>query len=176
MTNDTSPDSSLDEPFRTILRLQRLRDHRDPGSLSGERLDHAITLAMSARRAGDRHLMRNVRRDARRVLARRFSRLRAIEMNIDALDAAATADDEALPSEKYLSAGPMTPEAVFTRKELCRELEVRVRRFDGFATLIGLVEGLTLAQIAAETGVSLSTTKRCTARIREAATAARRMA
>src|SRR5438034_1489271 len=119
MMNDPSPDSSLDEPFRTIRRLQRIRDRRDPGSLSCERLDHAITLAMSPRRDGDPHLMRNVRRDARRVLARRETRLGAIELNLDALDAAATADDEALPSEKYLSDGTMTPEAVFTQKEFC---------------------------------------------------------
>jgi DNA-directed RNA polymerase specialized sigma24 family protein len=169
-------DSSLDERFQAIPRLQTIRGRHRCGSERHERADHAITLALNRGRAGGEHLLRNLMRDSRRIRDRRRDWLRDIEvMNIDAIDAAA-AEEERPPAEhetdlfNYYARATMTPEAVLLEKEFCAELEHRVRALGALPTLEGLVDGLTTKELAATTGVSVSTVKRSVAKIRTAAT------
>ena len=68
--------ANLAARLSAVETLQRLRARHVPGSARFDEIDHAIDLALKPKRAVGAFLVRNVLRDARRVLRRRRGRRR----------------------------------------------------------------------------------------------------
>lgn len=138
------------------LYLNRI-SRREHSEALREELDHALTLVLSPGRAGDnpRYLLRNVRRDARRILRRRNASRpehQPFESHDEMIAGAGTGFGNwrggALPFP--------SPEELL----LAREREEELRRIgeqlgeDGAACAEGLVEGESVDESASRTGMS----------------------
>jgi|tagenome__1003787_1003787.scaffolds.fasta_scaffold20987355_7 hypothetical protein len=158
--------------YAVVTRLQYKLTRQKPGSREYEVTDHAISLALSPRRAAvsAAYLERNVRRDARRILGR--SRWRVL---VDSFTSDATFGREveegahaALVNRVY------TPEAFAIAADLRRCIEARVVArlgLKGVRCLSGLIDGETPYETASAMGVSSRTVDRLRGAVREIASA-----
>ncbi len=81
--------SDLAARFRAIETLYSFLDRHDCGTQRFDEIDHAIDLALEPRRKVDRYFVRNVIRDAERVIRRRRRRQR-LTLETDYFAAAAS--------------------------------------------------------------------------------------
>lgn len=162
--------TNLKARFRAIETLQRLRSTHATGSARFDEIDHAIDLALQPRRAVDAYLVRNVLRDAERVIRRRRRRQRLIlEANLcpDAWDGeSAQSLAETLPDysspEAELAAVQITSQAVVRDTLPTRSARV----------LECLVDGCTTREIAESIGISPAHASTLSRRVRAAVRAA----
>jgi len=149
--------ANLPARFSAIHPLQSIRDRHRPGSYRYEQADLGIDLTLNPGRVAGPYLVRNVLRDAARTLRR----------NRESADLVSVA--ELLPHEEPAFAEP-TPEeqAAFeqTQAALCRA--VGPNRFAA-GCLRALAAGRSVAETAAELGISPSYVKKLRAALRQAA-------
>lgn len=159
-------DSSMNERFEVIEALQELRERHEVGTYGHERADHAIGMALSRGRETSRYLMNDVLRDAGRVLRRRWA---AEEGKFVSLDADPEGNHDGLLSESLYSTAP-SPLELLLAEELIRQIRVRLGDEPlALAIFVGLLNGDSIAEIAAENHISVSYTKVLRTRVRDAA-------
>ena len=169
--NSSPPDVRWD----VISRLQSLQNHAVPGSRRCDVAEHAVDLALSAKRAADNPetLLARVLEDSGRVIRRR--RRRARELFIADLrrqaDPVNDEGDFADPPLRGLSA-PVTPEDIVIARGIEAELRDRISAtypHDGPRCLDGMLTDETLDETATALGTSTRRVKRIRAAIRRLA-------
>jgi hypothetical protein len=140
----TSMSHVLEARFRAIQQLQVLRAKHHPGSQRYEQIEHAIDLALSERRAVDDFLVRNLLRDARRILDRQAAARIYVQL-----------EDGASPTEELLMESN-TPEDILEAIQLAEAIVAHVSRSSVHAARVmeGLLVGESLAETAGDARIS----------------------
>ena len=154
--------------YAVVTRLQDQLTRYQPGSRAYDLIDRAISLSLSRRRAAVSAglLERNVRRDARRILARSRARLAVEDFTPDSFFGRQV-EAGMFPA---LVETVATPEAFAIAADLRRAIEARVVArlgLRGLRCLFGLIEEETPAETAQALGVSSRTVDRLRARVRD---------
>ena len=163
-------DANLVARFRAVETLQRLRDRHPPGSARFDELDHAIDLALQEGRTVDAFLVRNVIRDAERILRRRRRRQRLIlesdyRAGIDA--------DAGVTSLADLLSDPCTPEAEAIALELAEQALIgRDKEQRDERVLACLFEGRTTRETAQMAKISPAYASKLSRQLKDAVAAA----
>ncbi|HEX8691414.1 MAG TPA: hypothetical protein VF746_03140 [Longimicrobium sp.] len=158
--------------YAVVTRLQDQLTRKKPGSRAYEILDRAISLTLSSRRAvvSAAYLERNVRRDARRILARARGRTVVDPFTPDTVIGRAV--EQGL--HPALVENVSTPEALAVASSLRRAIEARVVArlgLRGLRCLTGLIDAETPQETADALGVSSRTVDRLRLSVRDIASA-----
>jgi DNA-binding NarL/FixJ family response regulator len=153
---------NLPARFCAIETLQRFLKRHSPSSTRFEEIDYAIDLALQPRRVIDRFLLRNVLRDAERVV-RRQRRRHMIITESDLFGG-----DDMNYFEKLLPIHHDSPEAELIASQLADQILGR-KPHDARDILIleCLIEGCTTREIATRVGVSPAYAFRLARRMRD---------
>lgn len=160
-------DVAIQARFRAVQQLQSLRSRHSPGSRRYEQIEHALDLALNCRRKVDDYLVRNLLRDARRVLDRQAAG-RSYLCIADEARSTSTADDVG-PSAVLTEAN--TPETLVAAEKLARRIVADVGTASSHAPRVfeGLLSGETHEETARAIGISSARVKQVRASLRAAA-------
>ena len=157
----------LPEPFRSIEKLQSIRDRNASNAAISTEADYAIDLALSPLRKVDRHFLKNVRRDARRILNRKQARAEKLTVSLDSELPICDDDGAELTLHDVIASSSPTPMQSLQSVEFQERVgELTGNNTRAKAFVEALQRGESLAQAADSTGISLSYAKklRCTLR------------
>jgi hypothetical protein len=155
-------DTLYEARLRAYGQLQGKQKTLSPGSVKYEIVEHALDLALKPRRRTDEFLVRNLLRDSRRILARQAANRRKVQLD-DA--AVALLDTSAALVETS------TPESLLRAKQLLHQIRAAVMPFSRHAARVleGLVIGESLAETAADCGISTVRVNQLRRLVRDAA-------
>jgi len=139
--------SSLEARFNAIAKLQAIRERHAPGSRRYEQVEHAIDLALGERRAVDQFLVRNLLRDAQRVIERQVARRTIVEL---------PQDEEALILDVLVEYE--TPESRLQALQIANEILITVSRSSRHAKCVleGLIQDEAMSATATRACISVA--------------------
>lgn len=145
-------DQSMGVRFDAVLILQGMRLRHTPGSRRYEQIEYAIDLALNTSRVADEYLVRNVLRDAERILDRFKKNHASISLNNEA------AEQDVDPAQQYQQlVDHESPERIVAVQCLASAILRASGNSEATAQVWhGMVNGETVAEIAATTGFSTS--------------------
>lgn len=155
------------ERFRAIEQLQSIRDCPQTGPEKSAEADYAINLVLNPSRKVDDYLIKNALRDAKRILGRIRPREERLLISFDSPISAFDEDGSELTLHDVVPASVLSPlEALILSDEntLLRNQFKKHRLKQQLMECLGI--GLTLAEAASATGISLSYAKKLRASLR----------
>jgi hypothetical protein len=160
---------ALPARFRAIQQLQAVRATHLPGSTRYRQVDYAIDLALSERRAVDDYLVRNLLRDAKRILERQAQSRRYFPALEDFPDEPEAYPDA--PIDDIVLKDFATPEAILQARQLAEAIVEEGSHSSRYAARVmeGLLVGEPLADTASTAGISAERVKQLRAELRRAA-------
>jgi hypothetical protein len=145
-------DHSMDVRFNAVLILQGMRTRHSSGSRRYEQIEYAIDLALNASRVADEYLVRNVLRDAERILDRFKKNHASVSLNDE------VSEQDVDPAQQYEQlVDHESPEHVVTAQCLASAILSDVGSSEAVAQVWdGILNGETVAEIAVASGFSTS--------------------
>jgi len=145
-------EQSMDVRFNAVLILQGMRVRHSPGSRRYEQIEYAIDLALNASRVADEYLVRNVLRDAERILDRFKKNHASVSLNDE------VSGQNVDPAQQYEQlVDHASPEHVVMAKFLASAILHDVGNSEAAAQVWnGMLNGETVAEIAVASGFSTS--------------------
>jgi hypothetical protein len=155
--------------FDAIQSLQLLRSRQAPGSFHYEVVERAIDLVLQPHRRIDRYLVRNVLRDAKRIIRRQRNYWNYGLASLDAPTCNPRDDSAEWSDVRALSTSP-DPEAIASTRNLVFHIRDRCRhRRAESSCLDGMLSGETPKETAQRLGFSEIYIKKLRARVRASA-------
>lgn len=160
--------SHMDERYCAIQQLQNIRSKHRPGSPRYERADYAISLALNGGREVNQYIVRNLLRDAERILTRSQKSRQYIYLD----------DSSSSGDETFIEDGPSRDvEDEFNlgqlveAKELAFKLLKKLSRKNAYATRVfeGLINGESLQETSSAANISTAYVQRIKTLIRHEA-------
>jgi hypothetical protein len=144
---------SLDVRFDAVRILQGMRARHLPGSRRYEQIEYAIDLALNASRVADEYLIRNVLRDAQRILDRVSKNHPTVSLSDDSAEYEAHE-----PTQQYEQLVDYeSPEELTNAHSLAAAILRDVGASDIAGQVwSGMLHGETIAELAASLGFSTS--------------------
>lgn len=144
---------SQEARFAAVASLQAIRRRHTPGSPRYEQIEHAIDLALSTERTVDQYLVRNVLRDAKRILSRQ-AKARIFVRVTDEPDWSDDANHANGYSETLIE--NVTPEHLAEVTDCTKQIVATVSRTSNHAARVmdGMLTGEALNETAAEIGIT----------------------
>lgn len=157
---------SLDPRYRVVLKLQNLLKNSKIASETADIAEHAIDLALNPTRQAENasYLLRNVWRDASKILRRRDANNPSISLNVEPL-----IDGLACYPHSFLRlVDNTTPEALAITNQIEEKLKGAMAAIAPYANrcLEGMIAGETLQETATATGQTTRRIRRLRQRIR----------
>jgi hypothetical protein len=143
----------MDVRFNAVLILQGMRARHLPGSRRYEQIEYAIDLALNVTRVADEYLVRNVLRDAERILDRIKKNHPTVSLNDEVAE-----QEDFEPEQQYEQlVDHESPENIATATCLASAILHDVGNSEATAQVWnGMLHGETVADIAAASGFSTS--------------------
>jgi hypothetical protein len=159
---------NLQERFRAIEKLQSIRDCPATSVATSAEVDYAIDLALSPLRKVDKYFLRNLLRDARRILNRKQLRVEALMVSLDSALPGFDYDGTELTLHDVLPSSSATPALFRQMAEFNERVGQLVRGNPPARALIeGLQRGESVAEAAHSAGISISYAKKLRRAARE---------
>lgn len=160
--------NDLPARFSAIRQLQAIRTNHLPGSPRYEEVEHAIDLALNERRAVDPYLVRNVLRDARRIIDRK----RKAWPHVQFVDEIPRSNDDGPLSQDAVAVMDFTtPEALVTAGQFADAIVAEVASSSQHAARVmeGLLADEPIAITAKASGISEARVNQLRRKLRGAA-------
>jgi hypothetical protein len=159
---------NLQERFRAIEKLQSIRDCPGTSAATSAEVDYAINLALSPSRKVDKYFLRNLLRDARRILNRKKLRAETLMVSFDSVLPGLDYDGAELTLHDVIPSLSATPAQSLQTAEFNERVSQLVRGNPPARAIVeALQRGESVAEAADSAGISISYAKKLRRAARE---------
>jgi hypothetical protein len=159
---------NLRERFRAIEKLQSIRDCPGTSVATSAEVDYAIDLALRPLRKVDKYFLRNLLRDARRILNRKQLRAEALMVSFDSTLPGFDYDGTELTLHDVIPSSSATPAQFLQTAEFNERVRQMVRGNPPARAIIeALQRGESVAEAAHSADISISYAKKLQRAVRE---------